>query len=79
MQQGRTRFIESPFPGGESFRDVVRRVESLLNDLRHSEGPVLVIAHRAPWYAMEHLLRGRELAEVVTAPWQWQPGWEYEV
>jgi broad specificity phosphatase PhoE len=79
MDDARPQFVEAPFPGGESFRDVVRRVESFLQDVRHSEGSVLVIAHRAPWYALEHLLRGRELAEVVKSPWKWQPGWEYEL
>lgn len=73
------KFVDDAFPGGESFRDVVRRVEAFLKDLANRRGPVLVIAHRAPWYALEHLASGRDLAEVIGAPWTWQPGWEYNL
>lgn len=79
LHDAKAQFVENPFPGGESFRDVVRRVESFLDEIRHSDAPVLVIAHRAPWYALEHLLNRRDLREVVAAPWTWQPGWEYEL
>lgn len=79
LHTAKSSFIDDPFPGGESFRDVVRRVEGFLADLRPSEGPVLIIAHRAPWYALEHLLHGRELLEVVMSPWKWEPGWEYDL
>jgi broad specificity phosphatase PhoE len=56
-----------PFPGGESYADVVRRVRSILNDLlgAPTDGTVLVIAHRAPHHALEHLLNGHDLAELV--------------
>jgi broad specificity phosphatase PhoE len=70
-------FIEISFPGGESFREVVGRVESFISDLEVDAGPVLVIAHRACWYALEHLLKGRDLTEILGSPWHWQPGWEY--
>lgn len=79
LDTARADFIEKPFPEGESYRDVVRRTESFLQEIKRGRGPVLVIAHRAPWYALEHLIRGRDLMEVVAAPWIWQPGWEYDV
>jgi broad specificity phosphatase PhoE len=74
----RLRFIETRFPGGESYRDATRRVEEFLAALPHAEQPVLIIGHRATWYSLEHLLRKRELREVINAPWRWQPGWAYE-
>ncbi len=75
------RHATDPFPGGESYADVVRRVRQFLDDAssRHGAETVLVIAHRAPHHAFEHLLNGRDLAEVVTGDWEWQPGWVYEV
>ena len=79
LKEARLGFVDVAFPGGESFRGVVQRVSAFLEDLRQDDGPVLLIAHRAPWYALEHLLRGRDLYEVVDAAWEWQPGWEYEV
>jgi broad specificity phosphatase PhoE len=79
MSEARLDFLDRPFPGGESFRDVVRRIASFLAELESAGGPVLLIAHRAPWYALEHLLHGRDLADVIAAPWTWQPGWEYDL
>ena len=80
LEAARAEFVDKPFPdGGESFRDVVRRIENFLGDLSRNQEPVLIIGHRAPWYALEHLVRGRDLVEVVTARWSWQPGWQYEL
>lgn len=79
LNAARANFVDHPFPGGESFRAVVYRVESFLEEVRPIGGPILIIGHRAPWYALEHLVKGRALRQVVSAPWTWQPGWEYEL
>jgi broad specificity phosphatase PhoE len=75
----RLTHVEEPYPGGESYRDVVGRTASLLADLRprHDGGRVLLIGHAASRYALDHLLRGVPLAEAVGAPFDWRPGWEY--
>ena len=72
--------LVAPFPGGESYGDVVARVRACLEEvLAENEGQtILVVGHRATWFAFEHLLRRRPLAEVVTAPWRWQAGWRYD-
>jgi broad specificity phosphatase PhoE len=77
----RARHVDEPFPGGESYRDVVRRTESFLADLaRGWDGArVLVIAHSANRWALQHLLSGTRLEELIGAPFEWQPGWEYVV
>jgi len=76
----RKRFIDEPHPGGESYRDVVDRVREFLDDLTGASArSVVLIAHRAPWYAMEHLLNGVPLLEVVESTFKWQPGWQYEL
>ena len=71
--------IETPFPNGESYRDVVARTREFLVDLvrKHDGERVLVIAHSANRWAIQHLLHGTPLAEVIEAPFDWQPGWEY--
>jgi broad specificity phosphatase PhoE len=71
--------IETPFPNGESYLDVVARTRELLADLlrEHDGERVLVIAHSANRWAIQHLLHGKPLAEVIEAPFEWQPGWEY--
>jgi broad specificity phosphatase PhoE len=38
---------------------------------------VLVVGHRATFYALEHLINAVPLRDAVLAPWQWQPGWLY--
>lgn len=75
----RARFLTEPFPGGESYADVVRRTEAYLRDLHTSyDGQrVLLVAHSANRWALQHLLDGAELAALVDAPFDWQPGWEF--
>ena len=72
--------IHHPFPGGESYQDVTRRTEQWLQEAvaRHRDGTILVIGHRATFYALEHLCSGKSLEEVLAAPWKWQTGWRYE-
>ena len=71
--------IETPFPNGESYLDVVARTRELLGGLmRERDGErVLVIAHSANRWAIQHLLHAKPLAEVIEAPFEWLPGWEY--
>ena len=73
-----THLIE-PFPGGESYQRVVDRTSGWLRDVatRYAGRTVLVIGHRATFYAFEHLLAGVTLRDAVTSPWTWQPGWTY--
>jgi broad specificity phosphatase PhoE len=73
--------VDEPFPGGESYRDVVERTRAFLAELveRHDGERVLVIAHSANRWALEYLLRGVPLEQQVDAPFNWQPGWEYVV
>jgi broad specificity phosphatase PhoE len=78
IHRDRKRFIEERHLGGESYLDVVHRVRDFLDHLAASGvGSVVLISHRAPWYAMEHLLNGVPLEDVVVAPFEWQPGWRY--
>jgi broad specificity phosphatase PhoE len=71
--------VETPYPGGESYGDVVDRVRSFLDELLvgHDSERVLLVSHAAPRWALQHLLEDAPLAEIVTAPFDWQPGWEY--
>lgn len=76
VEQERLRRIEVPFPGGQSYRETSEALRQCLAD-HGGETPLLIVGHRATWFALEHLLNGRELGEVIGAPWQWQPGWIY--
>ena len=75
----RIHHLREPWPGGESYLQVVERTASLLGDLaREWDGARLVlVAHSANRWALEHLLLGRDLGDLVSAEFAWQPGWEF--
>jgi broad specificity phosphatase PhoE len=75
------RRIDEPFPLGESYRDVVDRTREFLDDLvKALDGSrVLLIAHSANRWALEHLLEGKDLRELVGAPFEWQEGWLFRL
>jgi alpha-ribazole phosphatase/probable phosphoglycerate mutase len=77
----RARYLDLPYPGGESWRQAVARVTRFFGDLalRWDGARVLVIGHVATRWAFEHNVRGVPLEQLVTAEFVWQEGWEYEV
>lgn len=78
----RASHIDVPWPGGgERYVDVVARTRDLLADIRrdHDGERVLLVAHAANRWALQHLLLGVTLDEAIAAPFAWQPGWEFEL
>ncbi|MEZ4562016.1 MAG: histidine phosphatase family protein [Thermomicrobiales bacterium] len=75
----RANRVTTPFPGGQSYEDVVHATESFLRDLANEwEGArVVIIAHSANRWALQVLLEGARLEDLVVAPFDWQPGWFY--
>jgi broad specificity phosphatase PhoE len=75
----RRRRVDAPYPGGRSYRDVVRAVTGLLDDMRrdHDGQRVLLVGHAATRFALDHLLTARPLESALEAPFAWQEGWEY--
>jgi broad specificity phosphatase PhoE len=75
------RRIDEPYPGGESYRQVVDRVKSFLEHLspEFDGSRVLLISHAAPRWALDHLLLGTPLEDLVLAPFEWQEGWIYRL
>ncbi len=81
LEAERSRHVYEPFPGGESYSQVVVRVQSFLHDLpaRFDNTRVVVIGHSATRFALDHLLEGVPLPEVVDASFRWQDGWFYNL
>jgi len=81
LHRDRPRHLDEPYPGGESWRQAIERVGRVLPDLRRRwEGArVLIIGHVATRWALEHLLNGIALEELVTAEFNWRKGWEYDL
>jgi broad specificity phosphatase PhoE len=77
----RARHVTTPFPGGQSYRQVVETVHSFLSEIeeRWSGTRVVVIGHSATRWALDHLVNGVPLEESATAPFDWQPGWHYTI
>ncbi|MFJ8039817.1 histidine phosphatase family protein [Kitasatospora sp. NPDC096147] len=82
--------LDEPYPGGgQSYREVVAATAAFLTDLAAAPGDdtdpgtdadprrVLIIAHSANRLALEHLLNGRALPELLAADPVWQPGWHF--
>ena len=57
------------------------RVQRFLDDLLNARAGerVLLIGHTATRWALDHLIDGRELGEVVARPFDWREGWEYRL
>lgn len=81
LEAERVRHVEEPFPNGESYRQVVERVREFLEELRREwdGATVVVIGHSATRWALEVLLNGSRLEELLAAPFNWQPGWRYSI
>lgn len=73
--------VDEPFPGGESYRQVVDRTADFLADLVRDwdGGRVVLVAHSANLWALEVLVHGRRLEDFLDAPFAWQPGWHFRV
>lgn len=77
--------IAEPFPGGESYHDVEKRMRELLTDVvkQYDGKKVAFMAHQAPQLALEVICNGKTWPEAIETDWRhigkWQPGWEYEL
>lgn len=76
--------IDRPFPKGESYKDVEKRMRSFLDDLKEYEGKnVAIVAHRGPQLALDVILNGKSWEQAMKEDWRhrghagWKPGWKY--
>jgi 2,3-bisphosphoglycerate-dependent phosphoglycerate mutase len=81
LHRNRGRYLDTPYPDGESWRQAVQRVGRFLPDLalRWADQRVLVIGHVATRWAFDHLLNGVALEDLIAADFGWREGWEYRV
>jgi alpha-ribazole phosphatase/probable phosphoglycerate mutase len=77
--------IIKPFPNGESYQDVEKRIRNLLGELlkEYSGQKIAIVAHRAPQLALEVILNGKTWEYAIRDDWRskkpkdWRPGWRY--
>jgi 2,3-bisphosphoglycerate-dependent phosphoglycerate mutase len=77
----RAGHVDVPYPSGESWRQAIGRVGRFLHDLepRWADRRVLVIGHTATRWALDHVLEGKPIEDLVAMPFIWQEGWEYRL
>ncbi len=76
----RTRYVDQPYPGGESHRQSINRVARALADLptRWAGQRVMVIGHLATYRGLEHVARHATVEDLVAREFEWREhGWEY--
>ena len=74
--------IDERYPGGESWREAVARVDRVLADIESRWGGpddrVLVVGHMAAFWALRHRYEGMPLAQLGRG-FVWQEGWTFAV
>lgn len=77
-------YIDTPYAGGESYRDVEKRLRSFVSDATtlYGDGHIAIVAHQAPQLALDVILKGQTWQEAIEVDWRktgaWQAGWEYD-
>ena len=76
-------YIDSPFPNGESYQDVEKRMADFVRDVsqKYDGQQIAIVAHQAPQLALDVILKGKTWEQAIREDWrlkkEWQPGWEY--
>jgi 2,3-bisphosphoglycerate-dependent phosphoglycerate mutase len=79
MHAGRRDHLDVPYPGGESWRQAVTRAGRFIDDLplRWEGQRVVVIGHVATRWALDHVVRGVPVEDLMAEEFSWRPGWSY--
>lgn len=76
------QYIKNPFPEGESYMDVERRMYAFLLDLKKQNyKKIAIVAHEGPQLALDVLLNNKTWQQAMDENWRntgnWKPGWKY--
>jgi broad specificity phosphatase PhoE len=77
----RRQCISSPYPNGQSYSDVVASMAAFLREMTRdwSSRRLLPIGHSATRWALDALINRQRFEDLVDAPFNWRPGWEYTI
>jgi alpha-ribazole phosphatase/probable phosphoglycerate mutase len=81
LHRGRIEHLDTPYPGGESWRQAVARVGRFLADLplRWDGQRVLVLGHVATRWGLDISIRDAALEDLAGQDFAWREGWEYRL
>ncbi len=77
--------INSPFPSGESLKDVENRIKDFCKFLEdnYNDKTVAIVAHKAPQLALQVITEDKSWEEAINEDWRktkdWKPGWRYTI
>ncbi len=73
--------IKESYPNGESYEQVLARVQDFYRELKekYPDKTVLVVGHRTTQYGLDTLVGDKTIEECLSAPFKWQPYWEYNI
>jgi broad specificity phosphatase PhoE len=73
------RHVDDPYPGGESWRAALTRVDGCLDDVaaRWDGARLVIVGHVATKWALDRRVHGTPLEELVATPFEWREGWRY--
>ena len=80
-----TEYINKPFPNGESYQDVEKRLRNFLEFLKtnYNNKRMAIVAHQAPQLALDVILKNKTWEQAIAEDWRqtksWQPGWKYKI
>lgn len=77
--------IDKPFPNGESYKAVERRIRTFLEEIKqkYSGKKIAILAHQAPQLALDVILKNKAWEQAIKEDWrrkqpkEWKPGWTY--
>ena len=78
-------WIDKPYPNGESYRDVEKRIADFLRFLKqnYQQKHIAIVAHEAPQPSLDVLLKNKTWPQAIAEDWRrtkcWQAGWEYNL
>lgn len=78
-------FVETPFPNGQSYKEVEYEIRSFCDFLtrEYPDSHVAIVAHEAPQLALDVVLSDRTWQQAIDENWRktksWQPGWRYTI
>ncbi len=77
-------YVDTPFPNGESYKDVGVRIANFVDFLRKNyDGKhIAIVAHQGPQLALDVILSGKTWQQAIDEDWRkqkaWKPGWGYK-
>lgn len=85
FKQDMSKFIHEPYPNGESYTDIERRIREFLKETQKefADQHIAVIGHEATQLAIEVIVLNKTWEQVIAENWRpqgkWQPGWQYVI